>query len=81
MLFHGTTVFKSGWYLLKIDITEDIKQKLLELLTAEYGADNYELSTDIHVSIIKDELSSRRHKKFGTTFINDKVTLELSPQC
>lgn len=71
-------VFKDTWYSLQIENTNDLT-KLYELLNNKYG-EGYNFTTNLHISIIKDEGPSTKYKKFGTAFVNEKIKIQITDE-
>jgi hypothetical protein len=74
----GKIVFDKTWYLLQIEDTNDLT-KLHELLNVKYGQE-YTFANNLHISIIKNEAPTLKPNKFGKSFVNEKITIQINDE-
>lgn len=70
----GQVIYESDWYLLQI--AEDEFADILSKLTL---TDEILLTESPHISIIKNELPSKKVNKWGKAFVGERVTFSYLP--
>lgn len=69
--------YENNWYLLTFD-KADLDDKITKMLDEKYGIDKCNITDNYHISIIKDEMPSLKIPKFGKSFVNEKVTIDVN---
>jgi hypothetical protein len=77
--FTGKITYANNWYSLCFD-KNDIDEQIIPLLEAKYGIEKCNVSNNFHISIIKDEMPSLKIKKFGKSFVDEKVTINIDDE-
>ncbi len=73
----GKIIFENNWYLLEFAENQEFMDRIKSILDPKYGANKYELTNKLHVSIIKNELPSLKQQKFGKSFVNEYISFSL----